>query len=60
MNKDYLRLLLMGKKKLYKVSEIKSIQVPHYDEISVKSLWPHVCDDESFMMYMPHKLPKNR
>ena len=45
MNKDFLRDVLSGKKHLFKKSEIATIQVPHYDELSVKALYPQFVKD---------------
>ena len=40
INKDFLALVLQDKKKLLKKSEVKGVEVPNYEELSVISLWP--------------------
>ena len=42
MNKDFLRAVLADKKKLLKLSDVKMINVPKYEELSVKNLLPHI------------------
>ena len=39
-NKDFLKLVLADEKKLMPINEVRFINVPHYDEVSVKRLWP--------------------
>ena len=58
MNKDFLRAVLADKKKLLKLSEVKMINVPKYEELSVKKLFPYLKDDPIFMMYLPDYFPK--
>ena len=38
--KDYLKLVLADKKKLMPISDVRYVNVPTYDEISVLKLWP--------------------
>ena len=40
MNKDFLKLVLANTKKLLKMSMLRSINVPKFDEVSVKKIWP--------------------
>ena len=49
MTKDFLRSVLKEKKKLMKLSDVKFISVPKYDELSVKTLFPHMKNDSVFM-----------
>ena len=42
------------------MNQVKFINVPLYDELSVKSLWPQMKTDEEFMQFFPNKLPKGR
>ena len=53
VNKDFLKLVLAEKKQLLKKQEVNYINVPHYDEISVKALWPDLKKDGEFMQYFP-------
>ena len=47
-------------KKLFRMDQIKPKNVPMYDELSVKNLWPHMQSIADFMVHFPDKLPKNR
>ena len=60
LNKDFLRKILIEEKKLLSLSEVKWIEVPKFDEISVKALWPTMQEDDSMMEYFPSQLPKGR
>ena len=40
INKDFLSLVLQDKKKLLKLSDVRNVEVPLYDELSVVNLWP--------------------
>ena len=58
MNKDFLRAVLAERKALFKLTDVKFIVVPKYEELSVKDLMPHLQKDKTFMMYFPDKFPK--
>ena len=60
INKDFLRQVMSGEKELMPRQQVKSVDVPHFDELSVKNIWPIVKDDAKFMSYFPDVLPKNR
>ena len=45
---------------MLKKQEVNYINVPHYDEISVKALWPDLKKDGDFMQYFPSVYPKGR
>ena len=38
-----------------KKTDVQKITVPHYDELSVKNLWPHLKKDNEFTQYFPDK-----
>ena len=60
LNKDYLRLLLVDKKKLMPMSQVRSVNVPKFDELSVQKIFPLKAKDPAFMAYFPDKLPQGR
>ena len=60
VNKDFLKAVFMEEKGLLKLSEVKFKNVPFYDELAVKKIWPDVQNDSEVMFYMPSKLPKGR
>ena len=60
MNKDFLKQVLVGQKELMKKEAVSSIQVPHYDEISVKALWPQFSDDPNITKYFPDVFPAGK
>ena len=35
------------------LAEVKHVNVPHYDELSVKRFWPILQSDQTFMQYLP-------
>ena len=47
-----------GKKQLLKKSEVNQIKVPHYDELSVRKLYPQFKADKQFTQYFPDTYPK--
>ena len=60
MNKDFLKDILADRKKLLTMKEVNFINVPKYDELSVKNIWPMIQNDPEVLAYFPSKLPKNR
>ena len=59
-NKDFLKEVLAGDKKLFELKEVQFVNIPLYDELSVVNLWPMVQEAGDLMMYFPRKLPKGR
>ena len=60
INKDYLKDILQEKKSLIKLKDVIFVNVPKYDELSVKNVYPMIQQDKDLMMYFPDKLPKGR
>ena len=60
VNKDYLKAILGGDKELLPLSGCKMVNVPCYDELSVKQIWPSCLGMPEIMRYFPNSLPKNR
>ena len=60
VNKDFLKQVLAGKKQLLKKAQVQFIQVPHYDELSVKRFYPGLKKDPKFLAYLPDKYPKDK
>ena len=60
MNKDFLKEVLVGKKDLLRKSVVVTVMVPHYDELSVRRLWPDLKKDPDFSKYFPSKFPKDK
>ena len=42
VNKDFLKQVLREDKKLLQLNKVKYVNVPHYEELSVKKFWPRV------------------
>ena len=40
INKDFLKQVLTEEKKLLPLNQVKYVNVPRYDELSVKKFWP--------------------
>ena len=60
VNKDFLRQVFVEEKKLLPLSDVKWIQMPRYDELSVVNLYPKFKADAEIMAYLPDRLPKGR
>ena len=60
VTKDFFKEVLASQKELLALSEVALINVPFYDELSVRRLWPEMQDDEEFLRYFPSSLPKDR
>ena len=60
VNKAFLKEVLSGQKLLLKKTEVAAIEVPHYDELSVRNLWPQLAKDGEFMQYFPSKYPAGK
>ena len=45
---------------LMKKNDVQEIAVPHYDELSVKALWPDLKKDKEFMQYFPDTYPAGK
>ena len=52
--------MLQEQKKLMGLDEVKRVNVPMYDELSVVNLWPDMKLDQHFMLYFPDQFPKGR
>ena len=59
VTKEFLKGVLQGQKKLLKMSEVRFINVPAFDEIAVKYLYSDVIKKEGMAQYFPDKFPKN-
>ena len=60
LNKDFLRQILLEQKKLLTLEEVKIVEVPKFQELSVQNLYPKFINKPKFMIYFPDKLPKGR
>lgn len=60
INKDFLKEVLDEKKFLLKLDQVKRINVPLYDELSVIKLWPMMKADEQLRKHFPEKMAQGR
>jgi len=60
VTKDFLKEVLANKKQLLRRADVKEVSVPHYDELSVRTLWPELKKDPKFMLYFPSIFPKDK
>ena len=60
IGKEFLKLVIAGKKQLLDMNEVTRVNVPAYDELSVANLWPEVSQDKEFMKFMPDAFPKGK
>ena len=42
INKDFIKKIFKEEKRLLELKKVKYVNVPHYDELSVKKFWPIV------------------
>ena len=60
VNRDFLRAVLIGKKKLLKIGDCNFVNVPKYDELSVRNIFPRFKEDPEVMVYFQDTYPKDR
>jgi len=60
MNRDFLRKVLKGQKRLLPMKDVRAIVVPKFDELAVTKVFPLLQDNAAFMSYFPDALPKGR
>ena len=60
LTKEWLRMVLKGEKRFLPQSEVKSCDVGHYPEVSVKALYEEYAQRKEVEPYMPPKLHKGR
>jgi hypothetical protein len=53
VTKEFLKEILKDEKHLLKISEVKMINIPKYDELSVRNLWEEVMQDDDLRRYFP-------
>ena len=60
-DKEWIRQVLDGSKKLVPLSEMQPVEIGHYyPEVSVLNLWPLYKDRPEVKDYFPSKLPNGR
>jgi len=60
MNRDFLRQVLKGEKRLLPLKDLRTIVVPKFDELAVVKVFPLMKDNPEFLSYFPDRLPKGR
>ena len=60
LNKDWLKQILSGEKRLMKLDDVKQVNVGNYNEISVKHLYKDFSTRPEMKLYLPDKLSKGR
>ena len=60
MTKDFLRQVLAEEKDFIKMEGLRTINVPHFDELSVKNIFPKFQQDPAVMRFLPNRLPKGK
>ena len=53
LGKDFFKALFMGDKKLYKISEVKYIQVPLLDDLSIENMKKLIDKDADILKCFP-------
>ena len=60
VNRDFIADTLEGKKIMLKLSQVRHVKVPKYQELSVLNLHEEVLSDPEIRMYFPDSLPKGK
>jgi len=60
LNRDFLRQVLAGHKRLLPLKDLRPISVPKFEELAVLKLFPLMQGNADFMAYFPDNLPKGR
>ena len=60
ITKEFLKQVLTGDKMLLKMSEVKFVNLPAYDEIGVKALYDKAMEQPNMNKYFPSKYAKSR
>ncbi len=60
INKDFLKQVLTEEKELLLIKDVRFINVPMYDELEVKRLYPEMQNSSDFTKFFPDKMPKGR
>ena len=51
---------MKGEKQLMKKGQVNYIQVPHYDELSVRNIWPEFKKDSTFASFFLSKWAEDK
>ena len=60
MNKDFLKQVIQGEKHLLRKAEVKHVDIPHYEELSVRNIYPMFKVNKRVMQYLPDKYAKGK
>ena len=60
MNKDFLKQVIQGEKHLLRKAEVKHVDIPHYEELSVRNIYPMFKANKRVMQYFPDKYAKGK
>ena len=60
MTKDFIKAVFAGQKQLLRKADVVTVQVPQYEELSVKNIYPSMRKDPDFQQYFPDKYPKGK
>ena len=60
VTKDFPKQVLRNEKQLLKKADVVTVQVPAYDELSVKAMYPMFAKDKEFMQFFPDKYPMGK
>lgn len=52
--------MLSGEKQLLKIAAVKFVNMPRFDELSVKNLYPRFKDDPEIMKFLPSQMPQGK
>jgi hypothetical protein len=51
---SFIKAILSNQKRVFKTNEIKTFNVPKYEELSIKNLYPDALKDPEVAIYLPN------
>ena len=55
-----MKAVLADQKQLIKKADVNYVEVPHYEELSVKNLYPQFAEDDLLRRYFPDEYPAGK
>ena len=52
--------MLTEEKEFLKLEELRQVNIPKYDECSVKNIYPRIWQNPTMMRYFPDRLPQGK
>jgi hypothetical protein len=60
INWDHLRQVMADEKRFLRTSEVRWVNVPQFNELAVKAIYPVIAKNPEVMIFYPDKLAKKK